>query len=43
LDHEMSSEEQRIQPRYERLFDQTAEIMFRHDPIGFDFGDNTGE
>jgi hypothetical protein len=39
----MNLEREQIKRRYGRLFDTTAEILFRHDPIGINFKDNTDE
>jgi hypothetical protein len=33
----------RLKQEYGELFDQTSAILFRHDPIGINFEDNTGE
>jgi hypothetical protein len=39
----IAAETKRLKAEYGRLFDQIAEILFRHDPIGINFEDNTDE
>ena len=34
---------QQLRASYEGLYDELAAILFRHDPIGINFGDNTDE
>lgn len=34
---------ERLRHEYGELFDQTSAILFRHDPIGINFEDNTDE
>lgn len=40
---EIIAENKRLKAEYGKLFDQVTEILFRHDPIGLDFEDNTDE
>ncbi|HUQ30599.1 MAG TPA: hypothetical protein VM095_00695 [Pyrinomonadaceae bacterium] len=40
---EIQAETKRLKAEYGRLFDSAAEILFRHDPIGVNFEDNTDE
>ena len=37
------SERERLKREYGTLFDMIAEILFRHDPIGINFEENTDE
>lgn len=37
------AENKRLKAQYGRLFDDVAEVLFRHDPIGINFEDNTDE
>ena len=37
------TENKRLKAQYGKLFDDVAEILFRHDPIGINFEDNTDE
>lgn len=39
----MSVEREQVKQRYEGIFDRIAEILFRHDPMGINFEDNTDE
>lgn len=39
----VSADRERVRRRYGRLFEEVSEILFRHDPIGINFGDNTDE
>ena len=39
----MNAEREQIKISYGRLFDTTAEILFRHDPLGINFEYNTDE
>ena len=40
---EIKAETKRLQAEYGSLFDSVAEILFRHDPVGINFEDNTDE
>jgi hypothetical protein len=40
---EIEAEWRRLKAEYGIPFDQVAEILFRHDPIGINFEDNTDE
>jgi hypothetical protein len=40
---EIEAEKRRLKAEYGTLFEAMAEILFRHDPIGINFGDNTDE
>lgn len=40
---EIRAERQRIKAEYRELFDSTAELFFRHDPVGINFTINTDE
>ena len=40
---EIEAEKKRLKAEYGNLFDSIAEILFRHDPIGINFEDNTDE
>lgn len=40
---EIEAENRRLKTEYGRMFDSVAEILFRHDPIGINFEDNTDE
>ena len=37
------AENKRLKAEYGKLFDQLAEILFRHDPIGINYEDNSDE
>ena len=37
------AENKRLKAQYGKLFDEVAEVLFRHDPIGINFEDNTDE
>jgi len=37
------AENKRLKAQYGKLFDDVAEILFRHDPIGINFEDNADE
>jgi hypothetical protein len=39
----IEAENKRLKAEYGSLFDSVAEILFRHDPIGINFGDNRDE
>lgn len=39
----MNAEREQIEKSYARLFDTTAEILFRYDPLGINFEHNTDE
>lgn len=43
LEHCQTYEKKRLKAEYQKLFDQVAEILFRHDPIGINFEHNTNE
>ena len=40
---EIDAETRRLRAEYGPLFDEVAAILFRHDPIGINFEDNTDE
>ena len=40
---EIGAENRRLRAEYGALFDDVAAILFRHDPIGINFEDNTDE
>src|SRR5215212_2767978 len=40
---EIEAEKRRLKAEYGGLFDSVAEILFRHDPAGINFEDNTDE
>jgi hypothetical protein len=40
---EIEAETKRLKAEYGSLFDSVAEILFRHDPVGINFEDNTDE
>ena len=40
---DFKAERDRLKAVYGRLFDEVSEILFRHDPIGINFGSNTDE
>ncbi len=40
---EIQAEKMRLKLQYGNLFDCVAEILFRHDPAGINFEDNTDE
>lgn len=40
---EIDAETRRLKDEYGELFDGVAEILFRHDPMGINFEDNTDE
>ena len=40
---EFEAENRRLKAEYGELFDAVAEILFRHDPVGINFEDNTDE
>jgi type VI protein secretion system component VasA len=40
---EIEAEKKRLKAEYGNLFDSIAEILFRHDPVGINFDDNTDE
>ncbi len=40
---EIEADNRRVRAEYGQLFDDVAEILFRHDPIGINFEDNTDE
>ncbi|HWS99349.1 MAG TPA: hypothetical protein VN256_03680 [Pyrinomonadaceae bacterium] len=40
---EIAAERRRLRAEYGSLFDSIAEILFRHDPSGINFEDNTDE
>ena len=40
---EIVAETRRLKAEYGELFDAVAEILFRHDPIGINFEENTDE
>ena len=40
---EIAAENRRLKAEYGELFDAVAEILFRHDPIGINFEDNSDE
>jgi type VI protein secretion system component VasA len=39
----IEAEKRRLKAEYGNLFDLVAEILFRHDPAGINFEDNTDE
>lgn len=39
----MNKNRARIKLQYKALYSEIEEILFRHDPIGINFGDNTDE
>jgi len=39
----VKEERQRLKALYKELYNEVGEIMFRHDPIGINFDDNTDE
>lgn len=40
---EMIEEKRRLKAEYRELFDQVAELLFRHDPQGINYQTNTDE
>jgi hypothetical protein len=38
----LREERKRLSTTYKVLFDEISAILFRHDPIGINFDDNTG-
>jgi hypothetical protein len=40
---EISQERRRLRVAYGQLYDHTAELLFRHDPIGINFDNNSDE
>jgi len=40
---EILEKRRQLRKNYGELFDATAALLFRHDPIGINFEDNTGE
>lgn len=40
---EIEAEKRRLKAEYGSLFDAVAEILFRHDPMGINFEENTDE
>ena len=40
---EIESENKRLKAKYGSLFDSITALLFRHDPIGINFEDNTDE
>ena len=40
---ERIAERQRLKAEYRGLFDEVAALLFRHDPMGINFEDNTDE
>lgn len=40
---EIIAERQRLKAEYRELFDEVAALLFRHDPVGINFDDNTDE
>ena len=40
---EILENRRRLRAEYGKLFDSVAELLYRHDPIGINFGDNTDE
>ncbi len=40
---EIEADKRRLRAKYGRLFDDLAEILFRHDPMGINFEENTDE
>jgi hypothetical protein len=40
---EILQERRRLRAEYRELYDSTAELLFRHDPIGINFDHNTDE
>ena len=40
---EIVAERQRLKMEYRELFDEVAALLFRHDPVGINFDDNTDE
>jgi hypothetical protein len=40
---EIVAERQRLKAEYRELFDEVAELLFRHDPVGINFDDNADE
>jgi hypothetical protein len=40
---EVEADTRRLKAKYGELFDSVAEILFRNDPIGINFEDNTDE
>ncbi len=40
---EIIAERQRLKAEYRGLFDELAALLFRHDPVGINFEDNTDE
>ena len=40
---EIRAERTELRKKYDELFDQIAEILFRHDPVGINFSTNTDE
>ncbi len=39
----IKQERQPLRRKYKELYDEVLEILFRHDPIRINFGDNTDE
>ena len=40
---EIIAERQRLKAEFRELFDEVAALLFRHDPVGINFEDNTDE
>lgn len=40
---EILEERRRLRAEYDKLFDSVAALLYRHDPIGINFQDNTDE
>lgn len=40
---QIESETKRLRAEYGNLFDSVADILFRHDPVGINFEDNSDE
>ena len=42
-EHLLQNEQGRVDPAFIQLYDEVLAILFRHDPIGINFVDNTDE
>jgi hypothetical protein len=40
---EVVAERKRLKAEYRELYDEVAALLFRHDPVGINFKDNTDE
>src|SRR5687767_3262865 len=43
IKHVSAAEKKRLSDEYQTLFQEMAEVCFRHDPVGINFEDNTDE